>query len=122
MPGFRIHHPTLRNSVLLVPVPPKTRRGTAKNVQIVLADEGNTIVSEGVWSELQYALAAGHEHSFVILNEVPDPPALAVGFSSAPDRGRSTYQLEQDALREIAPAGVHTRVVESGLIPSFRSN
>ena len=116
MPGLRIYHPSVRSAVVLVPVPPKGEGGSAKEVQIVVDSEGHALVSEGVWEEIDLALSAGNDAGFIILNEVPDPPALIVGGEA--DFGRQTLRVEQDALREIAPAGVNVQVVEHGLPPS----
>lgn len=110
MPGLRIYHPEVRSTVVLVPLPPKTAQGSAKEVQIVVDDSGHALVSEGVWEELVLAKNAGNNAGFIIINEVADPPPLVLG--SGPDFGRPTVRVEQDALREIAPAGVHVRVVE----------
>lgn len=120
MSGLRIYHPTVRSGIVQVPVPPKTEFGTSKLVNVIVDDTGHAMVSEGVWSELELAASNGQQHGFLIMNEVPDPPALVVG--GDPDFGRNTYLVEQEALREIAPAGVTTHVVDSGLYQNIRSN
>ena len=116
MSGLRIYHPEVRSAVVVIPVPPKGAQGTAKEVQIVVDDTGHSLVSEGVWAEIDLALQAGNNAGFIIINEVPDPPALLVGGEA--DFGRQTVRVEADALRTIAPAGVNVQVVEHGLPPS----
>lgn len=110
MSGLRIHHPTLRNAVLRVPVPAKSARGAAKDIHVTIDPDGYSLVSEGVWNELQRAKAHGADHAFLIVNEVPDPPTLRIG--DGVENHRRTYRQEHDALRELAPVGLAARVVE----------
>jgi len=130
--GLRIHHTTERNVVLLVPIPAKTPElgGTPKDIYIHLDENGDAIVSEGVWGELGRAFQCGlSDHQFVILNEVLDPPTLVVGQNESvskvkarmkramvqtPDGARDA-QLQAVA-QKFAPKGVKVRItsIEAG--------
>lgn len=112
MPGLRIHHPTHRNCVMLVPHPGEIRslfgkvqnKGRKpKDYRITLDAEGNCIVSEVVWKRLQEAGA-----SFVILNEVPDPPSQSLTMQEGTYMEPAVYKEIQKAVHEVAPPGVKT--------------
>lgn len=80
--GLRIHHLTERSVVLLVPIPAKHPElgGTPKDIHIHLDENGDSLISEGVWNELLRARESGlSDHEFVVLNEVYDPPTLMAG-------------------------------------------
>ena len=111
MSGLRIHHPTLRNAVLRVPVPAKSARGVAKDIHVTIDGDGYALVSEGVWGELQRAKVNGANHTFIIVNEVRNPPTIRVG--DGVEDHRRTYRQESAALRELAPVGLTARVVET---------
>lgn len=117
--GLRIYHPTLRDAVLLVPSKKKRPQGTDKDLQVVVDSCGYALVSEGVWESLERARRHGQAHEFLIVNTVEAPPAMRVG--DGPDFRRRTFRQEQTALREIAPAGVATRIVPHQP-PNIRSN
>lgn len=115
MPGLRVKHPNpeLANSILRIPCPAKAPGGAAKYIQLVFDDEGCSLISEGVWAELTWAAQVqGMDIGLLVLNEVENPPELLLGGSVPPEVGRATYHLEQDALRQVAPAGVIARTVE----------
>lgn len=116
--GLRIYHPTVRGAVLLIPVPKKRPEGSDKDVQIVVDADGYALVSEGVWNSLIRARTFGALHDFIVVGVVDDPPGLRLG--DGVESHRRTYRQEQAALREIAPAGVATRVVSTPI--RFRSN
>lgn len=80
--GLRIHHPTERDVILLVPIPAKRPDlgGIPKDVRIHLDENGDSLVSEGVWGELMLAKESGlSAHEFVVLNEISNPPTLLTG-------------------------------------------
>lgn len=80
--GLRIHHPTARSVVFLVPVPAlrPDLGGIDTDIPIHLDENGDSIVSEGVWDELLRAKSSGYsDHEFVILNEIDNPPTIMMG-------------------------------------------
>lgn len=80
--GLRIHHPTERDVILLIPIPAKRPDlgGIPKDIRIHLDENGDSLISEGVWEELMLAKRVGlSAHEFVVLNEVSDPPTLLAG-------------------------------------------
>ena len=106
MPGVRIHHPTMSSCTLLIPHPgdPSTGR-SPKDYHLRLDGDGNCIVSETVWLRLVEARTSGlSPHDFLVLNEVPDPPAQTLG--DVPGDIRRTYRQVRDALAEVTPPGV----------------
>ena len=120
--GLRLYHPTLRNAVLVVPVEKTNPRGADKERRFVIDENGYCLVSEGRWNQLERSRAAGHDHGFVIVNVVENPPAQGLNFADPPpvESHRRTYRLQQQALTELAPAGVAATVVPSRPI-TFRS-
>ena len=123
--GLRIHHPTERDVVLLVPVPAKTPElgGTPKDIRIHLDENGDSIVSDGVWAELQRAKLSGlSNHEFVILNEVPDPPTIMAGFIDPHQRVKRTKKMNSNGNHDVdiqaiaqkfAPKGVNVRITNN---------
>lgn len=121
MPGLRVHHPTHRSCVLLVPHPGKGfARSSPKDVRIHLDENGDTIISEGVWQELLESKQAGlSDHEWVILNEVPDPPTLLTSANS-PHPTVRTYTTGPDGTivdadlqavaQQFAPKGIKPRI------------
>lgn len=113
MAGIRIHHPTHKSCILLVPHPGEFRRGLRtynkgrkpKEYRIELDSDGNCIVSETVWMRLQEAKAP-----FIVLNEVLDPPKQTLGFNDGTVEVPATYKQIADVVREIAPPGVKTYI------------
>lgn len=112
MPGLRIHHPTHRNCVMLVPHPGEIRSRFGKTLnkgrkpkdyRVVLDNDGNCIVSETVWKRLQECGA-----SFIVLNEVPDPPNQTLSMQEGSYHQPATYKEIAKAVHEVAPAGVKT--------------
>lgn len=113
MPGVRIHHPTERNCVLLVPHPgeikglirTRNKGRKAKDYRITLDSDGNAIVSETVWNRLQEAGA-----NFLVLNEVTEPPALIVGLQEGTVETLAVKKEINKAIQDIAPPGVTTYI------------
>lgn len=112
MPGLRIHHPTHRNCIMLVPHPGelKSRFGKTlnkgrkpKDYRIVLDNDGNCIVSETIWKRLQECNA-----SFIVLNEVPDPPSQSLSMQEGSYHEPAIYKEIAKVVHEVAPAGVKT--------------
>jgi hypothetical protein len=116
--GLRLYHPTLRDAVLLVPVPKKRPEGRDKDIQLVVDPDGYVLVSEAVWDSLTRGRKAGSLHEFIVVNTVETPPTQTCGFIA--DTHRRTYRQEQAALRELAPAGVTTRITTNPI--NVRSN
>lgn len=120
MPGLRIHHPELRSCTLLVHHSGNKRTGRKeKDYHIHLNADGDAIVSERVWQRLQEARMQGSPHTFVLLNEVADPPTLNLGgagpaefrqtFRQAPD-GRIVDENVQTVAQQILRRGLPPRV------------
>ena len=112
MSGIRIHHPTHRNCIMLVPHPGETKNMWGKTLnkgrkpkdyRIQLDNEGNCIVSDTVWKRLQEAGA-----SFIVLNEVPDPPAQNLSMAEGSYHEPAVYKEIAKAVHEVAPPGVKT--------------
>lgn len=112
MPGLRIHHPTHRNCIMLVTHPGelKSRFGKTlnkgrkpKDYRIQLDNDGNCIVSETVWKRLQEAGA-----SFIVLNEVPDPPTQSLSMQEGSYHEPAVYKEINKIVHELAPPGVKT--------------
>lgn len=126
MAGLRIHHTTLKDCTLVVRHPGGPRPGGGqrrpKDYHIHLDSNGDTIVSETVWLRLQEAnKGQTKKHEFVVLNEVPDPPDIVVGDTSAGIR-RTFRQDETGEIRDaeiqsvaqsFAPRGVKARITPS---------
>lgn len=121
MAGFRIHHPTLRSCVVVIPHPGDPRTGRRpKDYQLTLDSEGDVIVSETVWRRLMEARGSGlSPHEFVLLNEVTDPPPLLMAQVGTMDLRRSFKQLPdgsvvddeiQRVAQKFAPRGVTPRI------------
>lgn len=121
--GLRIHHPTARSVILLVPVPAKSPEwgGVPKDLHVHLDENGDSIVSEGVWNELLRARASGlSAHDFIVLNEVPDPPTIVAGPGMKKPEFKHTvkeqapgsiYDSELQAIaQQFAPKGVKARI------------
>jgi hypothetical protein len=121
--GLRIHHPTERNVILLVPLPAKRPElgGVPKDMHIHLDENGDSIVSSGVWDDLLLSKESGLSmHEFVILNEVPDPPTILSGPGVRGAQVKRTvketqpgtlYDTELQAIaQQFAPKGVKARI------------
>lgn len=113
MPGVRIHHPSARSCVVVVPHPGDPASGRRpKDYRLRIDADGDTIVSETVWRRLEEARGSGASpHEFFVLNEVAAPPKtrLTVGGSARVDDVPTMRQVG-DALAEIAPPGTRVRV------------
>lgn len=118
MSGVRIKHPQLTNCTLVVPHPggvdingtPSLRR--PKDYHVDLDNDGVAVVSETVWKRLEQARIMGmSEHNFLVLNEIADPPPLALGAIADKRRHQPTVKVDGDVLRGIAPPGAQPRVV-----------
>lgn len=118
--GLRIHHPIERDVILLIPLPAKTPEGSPKDIHIHLDEEGDSIVSEGVWEELLEAKRSGlSAHEFIVLNEVLDPPTIIAG-PRVPNQEKRTrverrpgtiYDAELQAIaQQFAPNGLKTYI------------
>lgn len=113
MPGLRIHHPTHRNCIMQIPHPGEFKRNKKlynkgrrpKDYQITLDNDGNAIVSETVWMRLQEA-----DTSFIVLNEIKDPPSQLVGFVEGRVKVPAIYKEIQGAIKEIAPPEVRVYI------------
>jgi hypothetical protein len=133
MAGIRIHHTSLKDCTLIVHHPGRQGQGQGqgnpnrkpKDYHVHLDSEGNTIVSETVWQRIQQATrGAKAEHSFVVLNEVPDPPDLVVGNPNAGQHVERTFRMDQDGevrdsdlqaiAQQFAPKGVKPRITSPG--------
>jgi len=116
MPGIRIHHPdpVTWGRTILIPHPGDPTSGRkSKDYVLRLDPDGNIIVSETVWQRLQEARDSGlSPHQFIVLNEVPDPPAQHVGRGPDPHIYRRAMRQVGAALQEIAPPGIQPRIVE----------
>ncbi len=124
MPGLRIHHPTERSVVLLVQHPGRgLRRSQPKTIPIHLDEEGNSIVSTGVWEDIQEATVNTPEHHFIVLNEVSDPPTIIAGLNHSqapemrtlearPEGGVSDSNLQMVA-QTFAPKGIRPRITRN---------
>lgn len=77
--GLRLHHPTQRACVLLIPHPgdPATGR-RPKTYHVELDGQGDVIVSETVWRRLEEARAAGWPHGLMLSNVVGNPPKQTI--------------------------------------------
>lgn len=91
MPGIRITHPTLRNTVYVVPVLDRPWPGgvphycgtcqrdhPCKTYHLDLDDQGAVIVSQGVLDEL---LKVGMA-KMTVKNEVTKPPPVTIGMTN----------------------------------------
>jgi hypothetical protein len=74
-----------------------------KDYRIRLDNDGNCIVSEVVWKRLQEAGA-----SFIVLNEVPDPPNQSLSMQEGTYHEPAVYKEIAKAVHEVAPPGVKT--------------
>jgi hypothetical protein len=74
-----------------------------KDYRIQLDSDGNCIVSEIVWKRLQEAGA-----SFIVLNEVPDPPDQFLSMDEGSYHEPAVYKEIAKAVHEVAPPGVKT--------------
>lgn len=122
MSGLRIHHPVERNVILLIPIPAKTPEfgGTPKDIRIHLDENGDSIISEGVWGELQRAALSGlWTNDFVILNEVPDPPTIVAGLGDTKVNLKRAMKGTRNGIHDanlqaiaqkFAPKGVKVRI------------
>lgn len=122
MSGLRIHHPTERNVVLLVPIPAKRPDlgGIPKDVYVHLNDMGDALVSAGVWNELMISKESGlSAHEFVILNEVANPPTLVMGPDVKPMTTKRAMRETPDGIydaklqaiaQQFAPHGIGVQI------------
>ena len=114
MSGLRIHHPTLRNCVLIVPHPGNKTGRKAKDYHVHIDNEGDSIVSNVVWGRLMEAKQSGlAQHEFILMNTVLEPPTLVIGFNTevGPDQEeKRMYKQIMDVAQEFAPQGVVPRI------------
>jgi hypothetical protein len=112
MSGLRIHHPTLRDVVLVIPHPGNAQGRRPKDYHIHIDNDGDAIVSETVWMRLEEARGSGlSPHKFLLMNTVLDPPTLVIG-DGAPTERKRMYRQMQDIAQEFAPDGVVPRITQ----------
>lgn len=117
MPGLRIHHPTARSVILLVPHPgdPKTGR-RPKDYHIHLDAHGDAIVSTTVWGRLVEAEASGlSPHGFIVLNEVADPPTLVMSAAGRAELRPAHVQGSDGAVHDVAMQAVAQKFAPKGV-------
>jgi hypothetical protein len=117
--GLRIHHPTERNGILLVPYHHHDPSGAEHWIHIHLDENGDSIVSEGVWGQLkEVAELRLCDHGLFVLNEIPDPPTLVIGSDTEYmlrvcqlDKDGEVYPIDLQAVAQsFAPNGVKARI------------
>jgi hypothetical protein len=141
--GVLIQHPSIRNVTLLIPHPgdPATGR-KGKDYHLRLDNDGRCIVSEVIWGRVREAeIAGGWDERFVLISEVSNPPSqglttVARGDSLSVPRtlrqepgsggpvwdfteervGQIRRAQEKSAVMELAPPGLHGRVVEHKIV------
>lgn len=116
MSGLRIHHPTLRNCVLIVPHPGDPRTGRrSKNYEIHIDNEGDAIVSNTVWGRLMEARQSGlSKHDFILMNTVLHPPTQGIGINTGvfETERKKIYKQILDVAQEFAPDGIVPRITK----------
>ncbi len=133
MPGLRLHHPTAKNTTLIIPHPGGgTINQYPKDYHIRMDNEGNTIVSKTVYDGLQECTAFGFDHKLAYVNEVAKPPTQGVGFQpqkEAPNiervgttREGSPSYIENLKRDGIIPPGVTPKVTRHKIVPSDGDN
>lgn len=116
MSGLRIHHPELRNCVLIIPHPGGNGR-KPKDIHITIDNEGDSIVSETVWQHLKEARASALSvHDFILMNTVLYPPTLRIGVNTDERTVDQThtriYKQIRDIAQEFAPDGTTPRITQ----------
>lgn len=121
MSGLRIHHPTVRDAVLVVPHPGNPSIGMRpKDVLIHLDGEGNSIVSAGVWEQLQQA-RAGMPTLFMVLNEVQNPPTLRIESDGKVPLRRRVFRQHHDTVTDDELVAVAQQFAPRGVTPRIAS-
>jgi len=83
MPGVRLHHPTKRNETVEVPHMGRPTVNGPKLYRLTFDGDGDTIVSETVLRRLREAFGLLNlAPTFLVLNEVLEPPMLTIGIRS----------------------------------------
>lgn len=118
MAGIRIHHPSLRSCVLLIPHPGDANTGrNPKDYHIHLDEEGDSIVSTTVWMRLRQARDSGlSPHEFIVLNEVVNPPMIMMDENTAP-RKVVVYRQHSDGVSDTELLAVAQRFAPKGIAP-----
>lgn len=95
--GIRLHHPTRRSEVLLIPHPGDPHAGRQpKTYRIELDSQGDIIVSETIWQRLEEARSKGWPHELVIANPVAEPPRQRINpFGARPTRPIRETRVER---------------------------
>jgi hypothetical protein len=75
--GVRLHHHTKRNTIVEIP----------KIYRLTFDQDGDTIVSPTVFARVMEAFSLLNlQPTFMVLNEVPEPPDLIIDFNRADER------------------------------------
>lgn len=124
MSGLRIHHPTVRDGVLVIEHPGDSIIGMKpKDLLIHFDGEGNSIVSEGVWERLKEA-TAGAPVPIMILNEVGNPPTIkliAGDLDGELPRRRVFRQQPDGTIGDDALVAVAQQFAPRGITPRITS-
>ena len=129
MPGLRLHHPTLYDTVLMVPHPGGgTINRLPKDYKITLDNNGDTIVSKTVWEGLKECKGYGFDHQLVYVNEIDNPPPQGVGFQPLTElpnvervgmtREGTPSFIEKMKREGIIPKGVTPKVTRHEIVPN----
>jgi hypothetical protein len=85
--GVRLHHHTKRNTIVEIPHPGRSTAHGPKIYRLTFDQDGDTIVSPTVFARVMEAFALLNlPPTFMVLNEVSEPPALIINFNRADER------------------------------------
>lgn len=79
-----------------------------KNYFVHVDGLGDAYVCHEVWVRLQEADEFGADHGLEVVNTVPDPPHLFIGFGV--EETKPTRQKIERAVRDIAPSGTKVTI------------
>lgn len=92
MSGVRLHHPSKRDCTIEIPHPGRPTPHGPKLYRLTFDSDGDTIVSTTVLARVLEAFACLQlAPTFLVCNEVKDPPPLVIG-GPPPPRPRPTYR------------------------------
>ena len=99
MLGLRIAHvdPVVKGCIYRV-------LGGRKPLHIHVAGDGTSVVSVGVWADLELARRNTGVTEFELVNTTKHPPHLLIGMGTDPVE-KPAKQLIERAMRDIAPIG-----------------